>query len=449
MVTMSLQFRLAVFSVEVICLTIIPKILSPSAILNTSMLQSIAILGRQPALGIAELESLYGAETLRAISDSAAILQMPSDSIQLARFGGTVKLCRVVASLPTTDWREITAHLLEAAPRHAGSLPEGGKLQLGLSVYGLNVHPRQLQASGLELKKAIRSTGRSVRLIPNKEPALNSAQVLHNHLTGPLGWELVFVRDGNQTIFAQTVAVQDIEAYARRDQARPRRDARVGMLPPKLAQIIINLAHPQLSPKLLREHSDEYDRPTAEELRGILDPFCGTGVILQEALLMGHSVIGTDLDQKMIEYTNANLSWLGGKKLIKVSANPTQIIFQADATSYTWPAPIDAVASETYLGRPLSSLPANADLEKIVQDVNTIHKKFLQNLARQTKSGRKLCLAVPAWKTNSGFKHLPVLDSLEVLGYTRMSFVHAKNNDLIYHRENQIVARELVVLQRK
>lgn len=61
----------------------------------------------------------------------------------------------------------------------------------------------------------------------------------------------------------------------------------------------------------------------------------------------------------------------------------------------------------------------------------------------------RICLAVPAWKTRKGFIHLPLLDSLEKLGYTRVSFVHADNNKLIYHREGQVVGRELVVLIRK
>ena len=115
-------------------------------------------------------------------------------------------------------------------------------MKLGFSVYGLKVTPQQINASTLAIKKVIRSTGRSVRVVPNNELALNSAQVLHNQLTGALGWELIFVRDGDKTVLAQNIAEQDIEAYAARDQKRPKRDAKVGMLPPKLAQTIINLA---------------------------------------------------------------------------------------------------------------------------------------------------------------------------------------------------------------
>ena len=42
----------------------------------------------------------------------------------------------------------------------------------------------------------------------------------------------------------------------------------------------------------------------------ILDPFCGTGVVLQEALIMGFNAYGTDLSEKMISFSDINLKWL-------------------------------------------------------------------------------------------------------------------------------------------
>ncbi len=231
---------------------------------------------------------------------------------------------------------------------------------------------------------------------------------------------------------------QDIDAYAARDQARPKRDARVGMLPPKLAQIIINLAAKDTNP-----------------LHGsyVLDPFCGTGVIMQEASLMGFEVYGSDIDKRMVEYTDENLLWL-----LNLPENPITPFGEdkryyrletGDATSHTWSPEPGFIAAETYLGRPFSALPVMAVLTEVMQDVNTIHRKFLQNVARQTKPGFRMCVAVPAWKTKTGFKHLPVLDQLTDLGYNRLSFVHASNRELIYRRPEQIVARELVVLIRK
>jgi hypothetical protein len=121
----------------------------------------------------------------------------------------------------------------------------------------------------------------------------------------------------------------------------------------------------------------------------------------------------------------------------------------ADATRETIPVNIEHIASEVDLGKPLSSMPRGSELEKILNGSNKIIEDFLKNLATQIKSGFRLSLALPAWKTRGGFRHLPLLDSLEKLGYNRVSFAHAKNEELIYYREGQIVGRELVVLTRK
>ena len=175
-----------------------------------------------------------------------------------------------------------------------------------------------------------------------------------------------------------------------------------------------------------------------------MDPFCGTGVILQEALLMGYHVIGTDIDPRMVDYAKANIQWL----FRKYPALQSQVVIEvADATAQQWPR-FSCVASEVYLGRPLKSLPEPAALKAIVSDVNTITKKFLQNLAPQLKKGQSVALAMPAWKSQNGFMHLPLLDNLTPLGYNRRSFVHAKNDELIYFREGQIVARELLILEK-
>jgi tRNA G10 N-methylase Trm11 len=389
------------------------------------MSQSVLILGRQPALGIAEAESLFGADKITVLSPESIVVDIPVQDIPFARLGGSTRAAKLLTYLPYTDWEKIEKCLEEELPKHTCCLPEG-KVKLGISTYGLKVNIRRLNASGLTLKKAVKNGGRSVRVVPNKELELNTAQVLHNQLTGPTGMELLLIRDGDRTALAQTFKVQDIDAYAARDQARPARDARVGMLPPKLAQIILNLA-------------------VTSDTKAVLDPFCGTGVVLQEAMLDGYDAYGTDLEERMIDYSNKNLEWLGTQHDF---GGQTLLLETGDATNYEWQA-FDAIAGETYLGRPFSSEPKPEVLHEVMSDVDLIHRKFLRNVARQTDSGFRMCIAVPAWKTRSGFKHLKALDSLEEIGYNRVSFVHAGTRDLIYHRENQVVGRELVILIRK
>lgn len=380
----------------------------------------LAILGRQPRLGLVELESLLGAAKVTSIGDSAALVD---GDIQLARLGGSLKLAKVLTELTTTNWTEICEYLTSRLPEHLGLLPEG-KLKLGLSVYGLKVTKEQLFRAGLELKKVCRANKRSVRIVPNTSTALNSAQVIHNQLTSPLGWELILVRHNNKTILAQTTAVQDVDDYARRDYGRPNRDAFVGMLPPKLAQQMLNLAG-------------------AQPNETILDPFCGTGVVLQEAALQGCRVYGTDLNEKMVRFTRDNLVWL------KETYNINFDVFYevGDATNATWRPPIDHVVCETYLGQPLSGLPKPDKLAEIMGNCNKITELFLKNIRPQLKPGSRHCLAVPTWFTGHTFKHLPALDHLESLGYNRVRFEYAASrSDLVYHRSDQIVGRELLVI---
>ena len=399
------------------------------------MYRSICILGRQPALGLAELEALHGADHVEPLSTHVAGLTLEASDIDFTRLGGSTRIASVIGEVESVAWPQIEKALRTSALHVAKRLPSEGKIKLGLSVYGLDITPAKLTAAGLTLKKILRSGDRSVRLVPNQAPELSTAQVFHNALTGNLGIELLVVVGKSSTIIAHTLAVQDIDSYTLRDRGRPKRDARVGMLPPKLAQIIVNLAGP------LSEHSV------------ILDPFCGTGVLLQEALLMGYDVLGTDLEPRMITYSRENLTWLF-EKYPKLEARNLRLE-AGDATTHQWhfSSVIDhpsslIVACETYLGRPFTSRPNHEVLEQTVSDVNLIVKKFLHNIHNQLTPGTRLCLAVPAWQIAPGkFRHLPLTDSLADLGYKRVSFTHVTNADLLYYREDQIVARELLVLE--
>jgi SAM-dependent methyltransferase len=398
-----------------------------NAILQQMIHSSVFILGRQPAIGRAELESLFGREHLQPVGEFAIASDIPLEEIPYSRIGSAVRLARPLTIIPSTKWPEVSKQIITLLPQFLDTIPEDGKLKLGLSVFGLTAKANHLLRTGLELKKICKAAGRSVRVVPNTEPILNSAQVAHNHLTGELGIELLFARDGDGTYVAQTIAVQDIDAYAQRDQGRPKRDAFIGMLPPKLAQTIVNLATEQVA-------------PTTDTV--VLDPFCGTGVLLQEASLMGYGIYGTDLEPRMIDYSRSNLKWLD-KEL-----EPTLEV--GDATTHTWRHYFSTVACETYLGRPLSGWPKPEKLHEIIGTCNVIIQKFMANIAKQIPAGTRLCLAVPAWQAPNGqLHHLPLLDQLEVLGYNRVSFSWVSEQEMVYRRPDQLVARELLVITRK
>jgi tRNA G10 N-methylase Trm11 len=382
----------------------------------------IALLGRQPALSVAELEVLYGSSNVQWFSGISATIS--TEDFDFNRLGGTQKAGRVVAELKG-NWRQVGAQIaknyeVEWAQRE-------GKITLGISAYGFRETARDIQKTGLILKKKLREHGVSMRLIPNAEPALNTATSHHNKLgLNDSHVELLIVRAGDgRVIIAESIGAQNITAFAARDQARPKTDAFVGMLPPKLARMMVNLSGVQKG--------------------RVLDPFCGTGVVLQEAALLGFDVYGTDLSDKMIDYSGINLEWLNQTHHITV--NPT--LKQADAMTAVWDNPIDAIACETYLGQPFSAPPSPAKLTEVRGNCNHIISAFLTNLFDQIPSGTPLCIAVPAWKSKEDtFTHLPFIAHLDKLGYRRRDLTLVNPDQLLYYRENQVVARELLLLEK-
>jgi len=78
-------------------------------------------------------------------------------------------------------------------------------------------------------------------------------------------------------------------------------------LHPRLARCLVNLAG-------------------TRESAIVLDPFCGTGGLLLEAGLMGMTIIGSDIDPRMVNGTKTNLEHLGIKNYMLINSNVTELI---------------------------------------------------------------------------------------------------------------------------
>ncbi|NCU40317.1 hypothetical protein EOL73_00975 [Candidatus Saccharibacteria bacterium] len=392
-------------------------------------MDTLFILGRQPEIGLAELEALSDSSSVHQINDTCATGKV---DIAFSRLGSSQKSGPILAVYNTTDIHKVFASLTNEIPSLIANMPTEGKVKLGASLYGFDATAYTLQGELLRLKKYLRNHGRSARVIPNETVALSSATTYHNHLTRELGLEFALVRDGKQTIVARMINVQDIDNYRIRDRERPKRDAFVGMLPPKLAQTMINLAQVQ-------------------HQQALWDPFCGTGVILMEAMLQGISVYGSDVSEKMVKYTDLNIAWLIQHYNQYFSSNQDvrYETFVGDATKFQLlveqSSRLQSIVTETYLGQPLGGQhPSEDKIHDIIRGVNKISRDFLENVSKQVASGTRHCIAFPAWYIDDHEYHLPVIDELADLGFERISF--ASTSNIIYHREDQITAREILVL---
>ena len=320
-------------------------------------MKSLLFLGRQPNLGIAELESVYGAEHLTFIWDKFVTSDLPNTSFDLKRLGSVLKIAEIKEEAPLSKIKDLEFTITKLVSKHIIDNSVASKFNLGISSHGSGLNNNELTKLALSVKKNLKKEGFSLRIIPNKHEVISTAQVIHNDLTDAMkGLEIVLVRKKDSILISKTTQEQNIEAYTARDQARPYRDAFVGMLPPKLAQTIINFAVGKTDLKIVE----------------MLDPFCGTGVLLQEALLMGCPLVtGTDLEDRMIEYSRGNIDWLEKKY---DASEQSIIIEQGDATSTIWPE-FNCVATETYLGKPLSTIPRKDFLRELIEPVNLLHKK--------------------------------------------------------------------------
>ncbi|MDH5596611.1 MAG: hypothetical protein OEY44_00785 [Candidatus Peregrinibacteria bacterium] len=358
----------------------------------------IFILGKDAALSLAELEAVYGKKPVFAVGDSFARLDLKKDLTQadFDRLGGQVKAGKVAAVLKKGGLVQGLAEIL--AEGHYS-----GKLNYGLSVYGWP--ERNLRSLLLDLKKEFKRRGISSRFA--NQAFLNISTAQSKGLSG--GQELLICKSGEEFLVGRVVAVQDIDAYSQRDYKKPFRDMKVGMLPPKLAQILINL--------------------TGASGR-IWDPFCGGGVLIMEGLLMGHEMLGSDINEKTLAGAQRNVQWL--KKAF--GARSEAKLFVHDARKVLSGEKYDAIAFEGYLGPPQDRLKKKSELISVTDELTPLYLDFFK--AIQGFKG-PVVAALPFYKTKEGDLSLEkALKGIEKLGFK--TDLHLK-----YARADQLVGREV------
>ena len=393
----------------------------------------IAVLGRLPKISLAEIQAIYDSNA-KLIGPELAVFET-NKAVSIDRLGGSIKLGQIFSG----NFRDLAEAINSKKPE--------GKITIGVSSYALNSNHKnkksevenQVRRKAMELKSLLKKLGRNVRVVESRGPEISSATAFHNHLGEKPGAEEVILV-GSETYLS--LGVQNIDKYRERDQMRPARDAKVGMLPPKLAQILINLGS------------------EISESKKVLDPFCGTGVVLQEALILGQPVMGSDLNPRMVEYTQKNLDWLLEKKARFFQIKPELIeqknqflnsIYTGDATDFAWPkaSEIGLVACECFLGSPMSKPPVEIKLKDEKQNCKRIILGFLKNLAKQIEDDTPVVIAVPAWLREDGhYSRLSIIDEITDMGYNLAKFQGLSQSDMIYYREGQIVAREIIVLRK-
>ncbi len=363
----------------------------------------IFILGNNQNLSVAEIKALWPVMKEIALGDGFLVGEIAGFNCQeaLARLGGTIKIGRVLGGDLSAE------NIVLEIGRHYN----GKKINFGLSYYGVKV-----SRLGMEVKKLLKTAGQNCRLVVGREAALSSVIVRKNNCLDFLilpGW------------WGLTCAVQDFEEYGRRDFGRPASDSLSGMLPPKAAKMMINLAG-----------ADFTDQ--------ILDPFCGSGTILSEAAAMGYkNILGADISEKAVSDSQKNLLWLTEKNDIKDCFWKIIKADVADLPKEVEPDSVVAVVTEPYLGPPLRGRESPKEIEKIITDLRSVYATALGVFGKILKPGGRAVMVFPQWHIGGRIFRLDF--SLEI---KKQGLKKIDADDLVYKREGQKVWREIHVFEK-
>ena len=258
-------------------------------------MEHFLIFGSHPFLSLAEAKAVIGGERPE-MEDRMAVFDVKNwdGAVLQERLAGTVKLGEVVADVSIRDLSaERLADEIEAKPRNK-------KIEFGLTVYGgSSVQREKTKKIPLQLKRVLQERGHSVRWVTGEKGEVTSAAVVKAELTTK-GYDACIAFVGDRAVVGLTTNVQNMDAWSKRDFGRPFRDMETGMLPPKLARMMVNLAVGSSAEKTL------------------LDPFCGGGTVLMEAGLLGmKKAIGSDVDAGQIEGAKKNLEWLVKENILE------------------------------------------------------------------------------------------------------------------------------------
>ncbi len=207
------------------------------------------------------------------------------------------------------------------------------------------------------------------------------------------------------------------KAWFKRDRGKPYSDRQKGLLPPKIARILVNLAVGTSDP----------------EGKILLDPFCGSGTILLEAGLMKIGLVGNDFDPVQIAGARRNLDFFG--------LNSKLMTCEATALSEHLKENVDFVATEPYMGRPGVRADRLPDLAK---GLMKLYLGCLKDWYKFIKPSGRIAMIFPVFEYQERqYKTSAIIDDPKLIGY------NISNKDLIYYRPEARLKREIVVLTKK
>ncbi|MFA5358652.1 MAG: methyltransferase domain-containing protein [Patescibacteria group bacterium] len=398
------------------------------------------ILGQSSKLSVAEICAYLqraGIDfKINKFSDEVLVLETKKEidaEKTLDCLGGTIKIGQILLDSPSI---KISPELVTSKLKVSTT---DSKFHFGFSTYQLVKYNFRLPRNfGLEVKRLLKQKGISSRLVTSNEPNLSSVTVAKNRLLKN-GAEICLIIDKDKVYIGQTLAVQKFGEYSRLDYGRPGRDSLSGMLPPKVAKMMVNIAAIESSKAK------------------ILDPFCGSGTVLQEAALLGYTdLIGSDISTKAIEDTKKNWEFLTASSSSVVDSHLD--IHVLDATRLFLkikPGSVDTIVTEPFLGPPLRGGESLREIKEITDKLAALYFKSFGEFKKVLKPGAKVVIIFPIVKSRPSIGN-DQLEQIKKLGFTSdwdlpkgVESILTERQSIIYSRPGQRVEREIFVFKLK
>jgi tRNA G10 N-methylase Trm11 len=229
---------------------------------------------------------------------------------------------------------------------------------------------------------------------------LSHVEVLKKNLVENKAEVLVFIGK-DETWMATTIAVHNPFEFQKRDIYKPNQ-RKIFAMPPRLAKIMVNLS-------------------ACTPGKVLLDPFCGVGTILQEALLERAQVVGVDVNPWCVKAAAENLEWLSREYNIEgadfrvVQGDVGKLVQKVGQEM------VDCIVTEPDLGPALRQVPTGPYAQKIIQKLEPLYFGFVEEAYRVLKTGGRLVLVTPYIVTRSGQAvTMPIGEKLESLSFRRV-----------------------------
>lgn len=382
------------------------------------------VLGTNADLSLAEAASQYPDARFSLIGD--VLLMESEEKPTLSRLTGCIKIAAEIANVPLKDLKpERIADWMEANQRTPG------KIVYALSFFGDNWN--ETRRFPLECKRVFKERfSRPVRWFADADGQTSSAAV---HKLGLIteGYDFLVIVKNGQARVAATIEVQNPDLWTKIDMDRPRRNAKNGMLPPKLAEMLVHLA--------------------GRTTNVLLDPFCGSGTLL-EAAARNHvpTVYGSDNVPLIVDDAKQNLAWAMEEGLMSQTSDVRVAVADATAPLDLPDGSVDTVISEGFLGKPLQGYEPAEPLEQERRGIERLWEDSLRAWHPTLAPNAQLIIVWPQYRTSQHETRVDVSDErLRAVGYVRDTFEVAgkgQQKDLVYGRENQHVTRRIVKLRK-